>query len=68
MISIVVAEVELSEEDVFAVDLVDQVGVLGTLNGQLLSNVEYSTLNYSGADLKLGGGEGTVTVEAGKCQ
>ena len=68
MISIVVAEVELSEEDVVAVDLVDQVGVLGTLNGQLLSNVEYSTLNYSGADLKLGGGEGTVTVEAGKCQ
>ena len=68
MISIVVAEVELSEEDVVAVDLVDQVGVLGTLNGQLLSNVEYSTLNYSGADLKLGGGEGTVTVATGKLQ
>ena len=49
-------------------DLVDQVGILGTLNGQLLSNVEYSTLNYSGADLKLGGGEGTVTVATGKLQ
>ena len=54
--------------DVVAELLVYHIGILGPHHGKHMPNIPYGTINCSGEDLPLGGGEVDIAVLVVECQ